>query len=149
MKMVKRLIHGTIGKNVLSYFESVVSSTINLVNKRPIAFKAALRDCSRLNVPDPITQELLVHGHVLSTVNIIPALASDGLADTDYTTAKIESGHSSLQRVRSTLRDLYNGEFLINLISQATDVKDRYKPVRHKQLSVGDFFLRKEIHLKS
>ena len=75
VKMVKRLIFEAIRNNVLSYqeFEFLMSKTIYLINKRPIAFKNALRDSS-LEVPDPITLEMLIRGYELTSIHLIPDL---------------------------------------------------------------------------
>ena len=40
--------------------------------------------------------------------------------------------------------DIYHSEFLTNLIHQATDRKNRYKPVKHVKLGVGDIVLLEE-----
>ena len=63
VKLVKRLIYGSIRNNVPSYFDFdfLVCQVVYLVNRRPIAFKEALRD-NDAEVPDPITPELLIRG---------------------------------------------------------------------------------------
>ena len=43
---------------------------------------------------------------------------------------------------------MYPSEFLNTLVSQAVNIKDRYKPIKHKFLKVGDIVLIKEIHCK-
>ena len=62
VKFVKKLIFSSIGKNILNLrdFEIIVYKTIFLINKRPVAFKDALRDTSGEEVPEPITHELLL-----------------------------------------------------------------------------------------
>ena len=42
------------------------------------------------------------------------------------------------------LTEAYHSEFLANLINQAIDKKDRYRPVKHKFLNIGDIVLLKE-----
>ena len=51
-------------------------------------------------------------------------------------------------RPRSNLVDAYHSEFLSNLVHQAVNVKDRYKPVTHKSISKGDIVLIKEQYTK-
>ena len=122
IKLVKRLIVGAVGKNVLSYFEFeyIVSRTISLLNKRPIAFKEALRDASLSDVSDPTTPELLIHGYELPTVNVNPSFAGEYSDDPDFSTGlkKIKNEYYKLQNVRERLVDIYNGEFLATLIVQ-------------------------------
>ena len=153
VKLVKRLLFGAIGKNVLSYleFEYIVSNTISLVNKRPIAFKEALRDGSLSDVPDPITPELLIHGYELPTVNVNPSFASECIDDPDFSAGleRIKTEYSKLKKVRAKLVDIYNEEFVTTLIAQSTNEKEKYKPVLHKRLSVGDIVLLKEKHTKA
>ena len=43
---------------------------------------------------------------------------------------------------------VYQEEFLQNLITQATSVKSRYKPVSHEKVKVGDIILLKEENSK-
>ena len=149
VKLVKRLIYGAVGKNVLDYhdFEFLVQQVIHLVNRRPIAFKEALRDQIGDNIPDPITPENLIHGYDLISVNIIPEL--HGGVDPDwspknYSHAIFKQDYNQLQKVRDKLVKLYQEEFIANLIHQAVDVTDRYKPVTHNIISPGDIVLIKE-----
>ena len=74
VKLVKRLLHGSIRKNILSpcEFELLVSNVMCLTNKRPIAFKESLRDDDIANAPDTITPEILIKGYSLATINIVP-----------------------------------------------------------------------------
>ena len=44
--------------------------------------------------------------------------------------------------------EVYSREFLTHLISQAVDKKDRYKPVSHKSITVGDIVLLVELNTK-
>ena len=77
MKLVKRLIFGAIRNLVLlrADFDFLIAQTIHLVNRRPISFKAGLRnDSVILTIPSQITPEILLHGHELVSVNIIPDL---------------------------------------------------------------------------
>ena len=62
-------------KKVVNYsdFELIVSESIHIVNRRPIAFKEALRDNSASDyTPKPITPEMIVYGHELVSVNVLP-----------------------------------------------------------------------------
>ena len=76
VKMSKRLIHGALRNNVLDFrdFEFFVEQSVHLVNRHPIAFKERMRDSITDEVPDAITPEILIHGHELLSINIIPDL---------------------------------------------------------------------------
>ena len=86
VKIVKRLIHGSIKNNVLDYFgfELVVCQTIHLANRRPIAFREALRQPDSNLLPSPITPEILLKGHELVSVHVIPSQSNmdpDSISD--------------------------------------------------------------------
>ena len=153
VKMVKRLIYGSIRKNVTSYsdFEYLICEVNHLVNRRPVSFIEALRDCSTdEQIPTPITPEMLVKGHELVSINIMPHLTSCQ-TDPDYEPSKprnIASAYTKLADMRKKLINIYVTEFIPNLIDQATDIKGRYKKVKHDQLKVGDLVLLKETFCK-
>ena len=134
-------------------FEFLICKTIHLVNRRPIAFKEALRD-SHLDVPDPITPELLIRGYTLPSINLIPELQGfPNEIDPEWSanihpSNNVKCKFEKLQKVRSNLIELYHSEFLGTLVNQAVNLKDRYKPVKHKVLQVGDIVLVKDIHSK-
>ena len=154
VKLVKRLIHASIGKNILSSqdFEFLIQETILIVNKRPISFKDGLRDSSGIPFPDAITPEILLHGYELPSLNVIPDLQQDPDLDPDWLHSSpnkiIHSNYEKLKKVRSKLKEIYHSEFLTNLISQSTDRKNRFKPVVHKILNPGDIVLLKETFTK-
>ncbi|XP_068227415.1 uncharacterized protein [Palaemon carinicauda] len=156
VKMVRQLLHCSIKKNVLQYrdFEFVVSQTIHLVNRRPIAFSEGLRDTSDDVIPDPITPEKLIHGLDLISLNLIPAmqpLPTSNDPDWSLNTDPIDTirtSYEKLKKVRTHLIETYNAEFLNNLMTQAVNDKSRYKPVTHKKLQVGDIVLIKEENCK-
>ncbi len=153
VKLTKKLIYGAIRNNILSYFdfEFIISQTVHLTNRRPIAFKESLRSNTINDLPEPITPELLLKGHNLVSLNIIPGLQPDPDPDPSWKLSPVDKARSSfknLRKVRERLIELYNEEFLSNLIIQATNKKDRYKPVNHKALKFGDIVLMKEKHLK-
>ena len=149
VKMTKRLIHGSIKTNILSYkdFEFLICQTVHIINRRPIAFKEALRD-TLLEAPTPITPEKLLKGHDLVSSNVIPELQEvDSQRDPDFKPGivkKLKAHHSKLPSIRTKLIELYHSEFLRTLVDQAIDKDDRYKPVLHKGVRRGDIVLLKE-----
>ena len=153
VKFSKRLLYGAMGKTILDYFEFeyFVAHTIHLINRRPIAFKEALRDKVGPEIPDPITPEILIHGAALPSVNVIPELQEEpdiSWKPSQSLIADLKSNWSKLNKVRASLVRLYQDEFLANLVQQAVDRKDRYKPANHHLLSPGDVVLLKESYTK-
>ena len=150
VKQTKFLIQKSIKSNVLDYFdfEFLISSAVSLINKRPVGFKQKLCSLSPDEVPTSITPEMLLRGFDCPTVNLIPNLQS---TDDDYSPdseSSINSEYEKLCKVRNNLIDVYHGEFLVNLIQQAVDKPDRYKPVHHKHIGIGDIVLLVDKHLK-
>ena len=154
VKLTKRLIFGAVRNNVLELedFQFLISQTIHLVNRRPVAFKEALRDCSPETNIDVITPEILIHGHELLSLNVIPDLSSDPDPDPDWQNSDplkyIKNGYQKLKSVREKLFDLYHGEYLANLSLHATNVPDRYLPTKHRLVKKGDIVLVKDRLLK-
>ena len=151
VKMTKKLIYGSIKKRVhsLREFEFLISSVIHILNRRPVAFKESLRDSNSTDLPQPITPELLMKGHNLLSINVIPEL------NTEYTdewvpvgTKTILERFGKLQKSREELFKIYENEFIQTLVHQAIDKQDRYKPVFHHNIKVGDIVLLKELHKK-
>lgn len=154
VKLTKRVIYGTIKKNILlkEDFLFIIAQAVSLLNKRPVAFREPLRD-DNPDIPQPISPEMLVYGRELITPNVIPSLEADS-SENWIPSASGEQGNfstamSRIRNVRANLVTSYNREFLQNLLDQATNVKDRYKPVSHNLLEVGDIIMLKETHMKS
>jgi len=156
VKFTKRLMFGAIRNNVLcpEDFEFLISQTIHLVNKRPIAFKSALRETKNVRVPAPITPELLVKNRDLTSWNIIPHLQPDPDADETWcarlgSADTLRQQFAKLRKVRTNLINTYHEEFVKTLTDQATDDKFRYKKVPHHRLKVNDIVLLKDQFLKA
>lgn len=152
VKITKRLIFGAIRNNVLDArdFEFIVCQTVHLANRRPIAFKESLRDDS-VAIPDVITPEMLLRGHSLVSVSVIPGLIEHEPLDPDWKSGPVEiirKGHQQLQKIRTRLLELYHSEFLRTLIGQATNLKGRYCPVKSDVIAVGDVVLIRDVHSK-
>ena len=148
IKITKRLIYGAIIICVLSISDSefLVAEVVCLLNKRPITFKESLRSSDIL--PDPITPELLIRGHDLLSVNVVPHLQPDP-NDRDWSknldhVSHVRDTYSKLKAIRKNLVEKYNEEFIATLIKQATDKKDRYRTVKNDCFEVGDIVLVKE-----
>ena len=149
VKLAKKLIFGAIKNNVLDYFqfESVIVEATHLINKRPVSFQNSLRDSSDI-VPRAITPELLLHGYDLPTLNCVPSFQPTEQTDPDYSPHQIRNTFLKLQKIRENLIEIYQNEFLAQLVYQATDAKDRFKPVKHTKLSNNDVILLREPHTK-
>lgn len=151
VKQVKFLVYKSIRMLILDYFEFefLISKSVSLINKRPIAFRQGLSSLDD-DAPDPITPEMLIRGYNTCTVNVIPSLAPTS-EDPDYAppgTARPNDAYDKLSLVRERLIGLYHSEFLASLMHQSIDKARRYVPVPHRQLSVGDIVLLVEEHFK-
>ena len=149
VKMSKRLICGSIKNRIVEYseFEYVIGLAISCINKRPIAFKEQLSENSA-NL-DCISPEMLIRGTDVKTINVIPGL-HDARAVDDYQMShnELNRNFAKLCKVRKDLIDIYEREFLKNLLSQAIDKKQRFTPVKHDRLHVGDIVLIKDNFVK-
>ena len=155
VKLTKRMIYGCIGKQILDVFDFifVLAQAVCLINKRPIAFREALRDDGCINeLPAPITPEVLIKGHDLVTLNILPGMPVD--IDPDWSpnadvNAHIRSSFEKLNKNREKLIKIYENEFRVDLTRQATNLKNRYMKVPHQALQIDDIVLLKEPNIKS
>ena len=154
VKMIKRLIFGSIKNNVLelSEFEFVICYIKHLINRRPIAFKDELRTSKLNNVPEPITPEHLIKGYEPASLNILPELLPLP-QDPEWSPKRgpsnsVRDSYFKLQKIQANVREIYSQQFLKTLISQAVDKKDRFQPVKHKGVEVGDVVLLKESNTK-
>ena len=151
VKQVKFFIQKSIRTNVLDYFEFtfLISKAICLINKRPVAFLESLRSLSPDQVPTSITPEMLIRGFDCAAVNLIPQLQH---VQDNYEPGKdsefIRDEYQKLGKVREKMVEIYHEDFLTNLIYQAVDKVDRYKPILHKIVKPGDIVLLSDKHLK-
>ena len=154
VKQTKLLIHKSIRNLVLDYFEFefLITKTIHLINKRPIAFQNKLSSVSVEELPLAISPEMVIKGYETEPLNVIPELAQttwDSDESEDFTeNGMIIKKFSNLCKARERLIDLYHSEFLGTLIKQAVDKSDRYKHVVHERLKVGDIVLLVEKNTK-
>ena len=153
VKQTKMLIQKSIRSLVLDYFqfELLVSHTISLLNKRPIAFTSSLRSLPSEEVPIPITPDMIIRGYDTCVLNVIPELHEEIDEDhsVDYScSSNIRNQYESLVKAKSRLNEIYHSEFLNTLIVQAIDKNDRYKPVPHDLIKKGDIVLLVEKHSK-
>ena len=129
-------------------FECVITEVNHLVNKRVVAFKEKLRDDTDCNL-NAITPEVLIHGYELPSANLVPNFQPEDRTDPDFNPSdKIKERFQKIQKVRENLLKLYQDEFLANLTRQATDQKDRFKPIKHIKLKENDIVLLRENFIK-
>ena len=133
-------------------FEFLICYIKHLINRRPIAFKEELRTSKLCSVPEPITPEHLIKGYEPASLNIIPELLPlpDDIdwSPQDSPSGVIRGSYTKLQRVQAKVKEIYSNEFLRTLIAQAVDKKDRFQPVNHDGVQVGDIILLKEVNTK-
>ena len=148
VKQVKRLITGSIRNNILSLpdFQFLMEQINMLINKRPVAFKESIY---KLDINDPIitpiTPEMILRGYDVPCVNIVPQMQTEEMKDPNWeisdessNTTALRKSYEKLSKVKNNMKSLYQEEFTKQLFHQATDRKDRYKPVHHNTLGVGD-----------
>ena len=148
VKQVKRIITSSIRNNILDYFdfEYLVQETKMLINKRPIAFKSLLNKMDVNDIPSPLTPEMIVKGHDVPCISIIPQLNTSENDDCwDYNDELLSNNQdliitkfNKLKKVRRNLEKLYKDEFVSNLLLQSTDRKNRYAKKGHTMLKSGD-----------
>ena len=152
VKLTRRMLSSSIKNNILDYkdFEVAVAQCNYHMNKRPITFKAALRDANiECEVPEPITPELLVKGYDTVAVNVIPEKLGDQWQVEANSTDKIVDHFNKLSKIRNDLKEIYHKEFMYTLMDQANDKKHRYNKKSHTLLAPGDIVLLKEEHSKA
>ena len=127
----------------------MVCKIVHLINKRPVGFREGLRSVEPDELPSVITPELLLRGYECSAINIIPTLqTTEEVFSPNLRHENISEAYEKLIKVRERLIDIYNSEFRVNLINQATDKQGRFKLVTHKKVGVGDIVILVEKHTK-
>ena len=53
-----------------------------------------------------------------------------------------------MSKCRQKLIEIYNEQFLSNLVDQSTNTKNRYAPIKHERIEIGDIILLKEPLIK-
>lgn len=150
VKMSRNLVDGSVRNLVLDHcnFIFIVKQTVNLINRRPIAFKESLRDDDIQQLPLIITPEQLIYGRTLTAANIIPELHHEEEPNYEPSGEEYSTAYLKLQKARRRLINIYNDEFLQQLVQQATNRTNRYKPQKHHKLQEGDIVWLKEPMLK-
>ena len=150
VKMIK-FHHGKVFKKhvlTLENFRYLVSEAQHYTNKRPLCFKESLRDIRKSHNVDPITPEILLKGYSTNSLSIALLFFMEPEQWLPRGASEIQEAYFELNKSRELLRDIYHEEFLQSLIHQAVDRPNRYLPVAHRQLKVGDIVLLKEKLLK-
>ena len=153
VKLTKRMLFGAIRNLIIDFleFELLIDYIISLLNKRPVAFKNELRANDNHDIPEPISPELLMKGYETVSVNFVPNVPVPEKLDPDWNLASskpIESGYKHFQTVIGRVKEVYYNEFMQHIMNQAVDRDNRYKPVSHKQVNVGDIVILKEENCK-
>ena len=85
---------------------------------------------------------------MIPEIQLSPNTDDPDWLDTPNKPDAIKHSYAKLLKVRERLCDLYHSEFLATLVHQAINKRDRYKPMPHKVLKVGDIVLLKDKYLK-
>ena len=94
------------------------------------------------DIQGKITPGTLVYGRELPSMNIILQFHPGDSLDETYTTDTdhLREAFAKVRKANKKLMEVYHQEFITKLITQATNKRDRYKFVPHKQLSVCDYY---------
>ena len=149
-RLVRKLLHGSVRRLILniSDMEFLLEKVVSLLNKRPLVLKESLRSNNDLDVPEVITPEMLVYGRPLDYLNILPELYDVDLTDLDINNIDYAKELEKLKKASDRLSEVYNDQLLQQLLIQAVNKKDRYKPQTHVKVKVGDIVLIKDDFLK-
>ncbi|XP_068213892.1 uncharacterized protein [Palaemon carinicauda] len=134
------------GANIVQDFlkdaETVQYLTDNNVEK--VHFQQYYKGCSQLGGLVESVVKMTKH-MIRKSIrnNVIDFRDFEYLVDFDVV-HKIKTSYEKLKQIRTNLLEIYRREFMNTLIKQATDKKDRYVPVNHKQISIGDIVLIKD-----
>ena len=93
---------------------------------------------------------MVIKGYETLSMNVVPYLQpTENDEDADYSNGEIiKTKFDKLCKTKEKLLDLYHTEFLGNLVKQAVDKQDRYRPVPHEKIEPGDICLLIEKHTK-
>ncbi len=152
VKVIKRLISGSIKNNVLEFiqFSHVVKQAVCFANKRPITNVGALRDQKPDSEFHILTPEVLKLGYSTCVMEIsspqreLDEWNPEELIDPRVAYKDVEK----LIRIKNRIRENYYSDFLQTLQSNATHLQKKYQPVKHFALAVGDVVLIRDPFLK-
>ncbi len=152
VKMVKRLIQGSIRNNVLTIMQlyNIVKQCICYSNKRPLNSFCALRD-QDVNISYRVlTPEVLKLGYETAVIEInLPKQELDNWTPEQLKDPKIAFENiEKLIKIKDNIRNFYHDEFLYSLMDQASRLKGKYLPVSHQVLNVGDICIIKDPFVK-
>ncbi len=153
VKLIKRLIQGSIRNNVLSYesFLGIIKMCICYANKRPLTNQSALRDQNIDTLFNIVTPEILKLGYETCVLEVNTPIGDYG----DWSEDDLVSPHIAYKdlgkviKIKHRIRNNYHTDFLYGLLDQATRQKDKYKQVMHHRLAVGDIVVIKDPLVKA
>ncbi len=153
VKLVRRLIQGSIKNNVLDFeqFCSVIRQVICYANKRPLNNFSALRDQSINSDFRILTPEILKLGYETNVLEVnIPQNEPDDWQPEQLVDHRIAYKNlRQLLKIKNNIREGYHTEFLYSLMDAATHLKGRYLPIHHQILELGDTVLIRDPFIKS
>ena len=141
VKQVKKMIHSSLGKLVLTYehFELLVKECRMLMNKRPVACKRVLSDQSSHETFDALTPEMLIYGHEIPTIMVIPHLDSEHACSfSPHSHNDLFDKFDALRKAKHALEHRYHGEFIENMRYLGTNEKSRYDTKNAPKLNLND-----------
>ena len=144
VKQVKLMINSSIARRSLPFdqFNLFIKECKMLINKRPTAYKRLLTDQSSHEDFEVITPELLIYGHEIPAISVVPHLDSE-LADSfnpeqDNSSKTLVKRLENLRAAKREVAQRYYNEFVSSLRDMSTDRPDRYRMRHPPTLAKGD-----------
>ena len=151
VKFTKRLLFGALKNNVLDalQFEVIIELLINLLNKRPVAFKQTLTNSYVEEIPEPIMPEMLIKSYEIMSINFFSDRLISSRKNPEWKNdTNLEQDYNKFQNVIDRIRCSYQKEFTQQLLDQSVDRHNRYSKVKHDTINVDDVVLIKEENVK-
>lgn len=145
--LVRKLIQGSIRNNILDFqqFSHVIKQCICYANKKPLSIES-LRGENPDDQFQIFSPEFLKFGYETAVLEVNGGNESD---DWMFEDLEVKEEMKKMLEVKEKLRNSYHSEFLYGLLNQATKEKDKYVPVLHNTLAIGDVVLIKDPYVKA
>ena len=149
-RMVRKLFYGGVRNLVLTLndLHFLTVKVCSILNKRPLTLKETLINNNELDVPQVITPEMLIYGRPLDYLNLIPETYPSDVINLDIEDHDFDKDLLKLKKAFKNLNEVYEDQFMQQLVVQSMQKRSGFKPVTHKKLNVGDLVLIKDVLLK-
>ena len=146
--LIRKLIQGSIRNNKLDFlkFQHVIKQCVCYANKKPISELGALREQNVHDDFQVISPEYLKFGYDTAVLECIynENDTQDNFKENDFSV-----NFKDLIKIDERIHSCYHQYFLTDLQEQATEYKNKFKPVSHTLIKAGDLVLIKDPLVKS